>query len=304
MRIRNPVWIYVALIVSFLVLLINEPMSSGQLNRYDISSQDLHQFLVLINMPLIVIWLASLYSLRALQKYVGTITGSPEEPGFKGLARGCQWLVWGLPISAVLTLILAYFTDDRNHFASFATIFSNYAALFLIIIAFSVMSQGARQLIGQTRTASRLPFMNAGKQVFLAVIGVAYSYLIIRNFQNADLVSASNQYALPLWILILSLIIPYLYAWFLGILTVLDIVLLAKHTPGILYRQSLRALAGGLVLVILSLIAVQFLKAWIPGESNSMIFSFIAAYAIYAIGIAGFLLIGEGAKRMQKMEEV
>jgi hypothetical protein len=54
----------------------------------------------------------------------------------------------------------------------------------------------------------------------------------------------------------------------------------------------------------LSLIAVQFLKAWAPGQNLSMTHSFLVAYGIYTFGIAGFLLIGEGAKHMQKMEEV
>jgi hypothetical protein len=107
------------------------------------------------------------------------------------------------------------------------------------------------------------------------------------------------------WLLVLTIIIPYLYAWFIGLLAAFEITVVARQAKGILYRQALRLLAGGVSVVIAGLITIQYVRSVFPsGGKLSLGLVLLLIYLVYLIVAAGFVLITLGANRLKKIEEI
>jgi hypothetical protein len=141
--------------------------------------------------------------------------------------------------------------------------------------------------------------------VFFLVAGVLYCYLIFRHLDLTSLSSASNSYFLPIWLIVVSVIIPYLYAWFSGLLAAYEINLFGNHTDGFLYRRALRLLVAGLTAIILSFIALQYISSVEPSKGHLVLGYRLVLIIIFRIvGGGGFLLLAMGADRLKKIEEV
>lgn len=288
-------WLYAAVVVFFIVLTLTTTSYTGGSNN----------FVFWTHIPLLLIWATAFYSLNKLQAYIVYLQLSPEEAGFKGLAKGCKWLVWGLPLTAILNIGLVRLSEYGDvGLINEARFISTYASLLLLIVAFSYMSKGTSLLMQKYTKKHTHTSVLALKQLILSLLGIGYSYLIISNLDELNLLSSENRYSIPVWALILSLVIPYLYVWFLGILTATDIMRFAHKTPGIIYRKGLHLLASGLILVVLSLMSVQYLKALIPYSGSSQVFPYAATIIVYSLCWAGFMMIAGGARKMQKVEEV
>jgi hypothetical protein len=105
--------------------------------------------------------------------------------------------------------------------------------------------------------------------------------------------------------MVVSVIIPYLYAWFVGLLAAYEIMLFSRHSKGVLYRQSLSLLALGLVVIIASSIALQYMNSIQPRVGHLMLSYHLIITSIFRIiGGGGFVLLAVGANRLKKIEEV
>jgi len=288
----------------FFLLIILLPANHLTMQQYKLSAAQYHTLLFLVELPLVAVWFAAFYGYAKLEQYAAAISDTPEGPAFKQLAIGCKWLAWGLPVPSLLALLLGAIANNHAGFYSATVIIGNYVGLLFPLVAFSFISESGRELIQRAKlnftaaTAKNIQFV-------FVVLGVIYCYLIFRHLDLHSIGASNNQYFLPVWLLVISLIIPYLYAWFIGLLAAYDITLIARQTKGIFYQQALRLLAGGLALVIATLIAVQYIRSVLPRSGHlSVSATFILVYLIYAATAAGFILMAAGAKRLKKIEEV
>jgi hypothetical protein len=302
--IRGAVRFYLLLAAIFVLLLLLIPTSSGEVIRYQVTPANYRLLFFLLEVPLIFIWAVSLYSYLKLKQYAELIADSPESSGYANLARGCQWLTWGLPISAIASILLTTISRDDQSLLPKAIIMSNYISLLFPVLAFTYMSRGSEALLSGHYDLAKQRHKNRLIQIVFIAVGLIYSFLILKNFGASELGSSANQYYLPVWLVVISLIIPYLYAWFLGLLTVFDIISLTKFMPGILYRRAMRLMASGLVIIIGSLMSVQYIHSFVPDSHDSMRRNIIVAYLIYLVIIAGFVLLALGVRKMQRIEEV
>jgi hypothetical protein len=117
--------------------------------------------------------------------------------------------------------------------------------------------------------------------------------------------STANAYHLPVGLIIITLIIPYLYAWFIGLQSIYEIYLYTMTMNGKLYRKKLRLVIIGLVLVIISYVAIQFLSTVMP-RNGALIFDarLIGIIAVRVIEGLGFFTLAIGATQLLKIEEV
>jgi hypothetical protein len=99
--------------------------------------------------------------------------------------------------------------------------------------------------------------------------------------------------------------VPYLYAWFVGLLAAYEIALYNRGVKGVLYRQSLYLLVLGLVMVIFSLVSIQYLNGLSPRIGHLVInYKLPLTTTLKIIGGAGFILIATGAVKLKRIEEV
>lgn len=295
---------YIWLTGLFFLLIITLPANHLTMQQYKLSAVQYHTLLLLVELPLVAVWFAAFYGYAKLEQYATAIRDTPEGPAFQQLANGCKWLAWGLPIPSLLTLLLGAIANNHASFHATTIIIGNYAGLIFPLIAFGFISESGRELIQRAKlnftatTAKNIQFI-------FVVLGVIYCYLIFRHLDLHSIAATNNQYFLPVWLLVLTLIIPYLYAWFIGLLAAYDILLIARTAKGIFYQQALRLLASGLAVVIATLIAVQYIRSVLPRSGHlSVSATFILVYAIYAATAAGFILMAAGANRLKKIEEI
>ncbi len=292
------------LVLIYTVLIFLLPINQDTMQAYHLSSIDYRIITFIIALPAMLSWFAAFVGYVELHQYAHYIRKTTEGEHFNRLATGCAWLAWSLPLPVILALLLNAASGKWPSFHGPAVIISNYVNLLLPLIAFSIIGAASRGLVGD----AKLKFSLASARVIIILFlsaGVLYCYLTFRHFNSTSLASTDNPYFLPLWLMVLTVTIPYLYAWFVGLLAAYEITLFSKHLDGVLYRQALRLLVGGLIAVIISSIALQYINSVQPRVGNLMVDYRLALSTLFRIiGGIGFVLLAMGALRLKKIEEV
>jgi hypothetical protein len=295
---------YCVLAIAYLLLIFLLPVNSHAVHDYHLSAGEYRILLFAVGIPSLIVWLVAFYGYSKLQEYAHSIKKSPESKAFENLATGCAWLAWSLPLPALIGLITGALADIWPHFFPSATIIINYTYLIFPLIGFSIIGRASRELLNQAKiqvsaTSAR------GIMLFFVVGGALYCYLTFRRFDPGSLNATNNPYFLPIWLMLLTVIIPYLYAWFIGLLATYEISTFSQQVRGVLYRQALHLLASGLIAVIAGSIALQYISSIQPPAGHLALnyrLLFIILFRIIT-GI-GFALIAVGAQRLKKIEEV
>ncbi|MDB5184427.1 MAG: hypothetical protein JWN38_235 [Candidatus Saccharibacteria bacterium] len=301
---KRPLLAYVIVTVFYFALVILLPANHRALAAYNISPLQYHTILFLAVVPYIGIWFAAFYGFGKLREYAKIISRSAEGEDFHTLANGIKWLAYGLPATAIISIILNTIADHYHRFHSTAIISNNYINILIPLIAFTYLSRGSRNLT--ERVKIRLDFSGAKLiMAALAILGVLYCYFTFRHFDLQSVGSTNNPYFIPIWLMLLTVAIPYLYSWFIGLLAAYEILLYSRQVQGVIYRQALQFLGLGTVAVIVSLISLQYTSSIVPRTGfislNSIL---ILNYLIRIIEAIGFWLLAVGAKKLKKIEEV
>jgi uncharacterized membrane protein YwzB len=172
------------------------------------------------------------------------------------------------------------------------------------LIGFTILGYSTRRLSKLAKTKIDSKVTNIIGATFI-LLGLIYGYFILRGINLDSIISAENVYFLPIWIIVLSIIIPYLYSWFVGLLAAFEMILFAKHSKGLLYRQALSYVGYGIATVIISSIFVQFLDSVFTLTGDlSINYVFVTAYLAEIILASGFVLIAIGSNKLKRIEEV
>jgi hypothetical protein len=103
----------------------------------------------------------------------------------------------------------------------------------------------------------------------------------------------------------MTLVAPYLYAWFLGFVAAYEIYLYSQKASGIIYRRAWAWLTAGLLTVICTSIAMQYLSTMAERLSHLRLTGIlVAVYILLLVMAAGYILIAVGSKQLRRIEEV
>jgi hypothetical protein len=301
---RHATLSYVTLAAAYVLLIFILPPSHTTMRLYHMTSLQYKTVLLLVSIPSLIVWLAAFMGYIRLRLYADSVSESEDGRHFSRLASGAAWLAWSLPVTALLILVLNGFANRWPAWHPASIIVGNYAVLLPVLIAFTMIGGAARSLLqsAQVRislSATRLIMF------FFAAAGVLYCYLVFRNLDLSSLGASQNPFFLPVWLLVVTLIVPYIYAWLVGVLAAYEITLFSNNAGGLLYRRALRLLAVGLVAVIAGSIALQYIGGVHPGASYLVLDGRLLAVTIFRlISGAGFLLLARGADKLKRIEEV
>lgn len=291
-----------AMLYSALILLL--PVSEITLKVYSLTSAEYHLLLFTIALPSFLAWFAAFIGYARLYDYANSVGSTVEGASYKQLARGCTWLAWALPVPTILTLLLNSASYRYVQFHPTAIIISNFIALIMPLIAFVLIGNAARTL---TATGT-VPFSLAkarGVIALFAIGGLTYVYLTFTHFDLESINATDNPYFLPLWLMLLTIIIPYLYTWFTGLLAAFEVYLFSRNVRGVLYRQALQLLVAGIVTVVISSIALQYINSASPRTGYlALNYKLVVVSLFRIIAGLGFVLVAVGANKLKKIEEV
>ncbi|HSX37182.1 MAG TPA: hypothetical protein VLG13_03680 [Patescibacteria group bacterium] len=271
---------------------------------YHLSTVQYHILLFLIILPVVAIWFVAFYGYTSMRGYSELIRKSGEGGPFKDISTSLAWLAWSLPLTSLVNLIVGAIANSHAGFYNASQIINNYASLLVAIVAFSILGTGSRRLLEREKLRISA---NTTKTLILGfvVIGTIYCYLVFHDLGNKALGSANNPYYLPVWLLMFTVVMPYLYAWFVGLLAAYEIRLLSKHAKGLLYQQALQHFARGVIVIVASSIALQYLLTTSPRSNYASLgYLVLIIYCILVLLAVGYGLLAFGAKKLKKLEEV
>jgi hypothetical protein len=294
----------IVMAVLYLGLIFVLPVNHVTMQHYNLSVIEYRVVTAVIAIPVILVWFAAFWGYAKLREYSAAIAKSKEGPYFAKLGTGCIWLAWSLPLTTISGAILTGFGDRWPNFHPSAIILTNYIALIVPLIAFIIIGLAARDMIGKSRLNFDLPSARLTMVLFLGG-GLLYCFLVFRSLDLTSLTSTHNSYFLPVWLMIVSVIIPYLYAWCIGLLAAYEIMLFSVNVRGLLYRRALLFMVIGLVAVILSSIALQYINSVVP-RTGALVFDYklLLTLVFRVVSGLGFFVLAIGASRLKKIEEV
>ncbi|MDB5171041.1 MAG: hypothetical protein JWO35_735 [Candidatus Saccharibacteria bacterium] len=295
---------YVILAALYTLLIFLLPANTTAMREHMLTPLQYKVLLFAIGLPSLMAWLAAFIGYARLHQYADSIADTSEGPSFKQLAKGSTWLAWSLPIPIILSLLFNAYANGHSDFRPTAIITSNYLNLLFPLTALTIIGFASRALTA----SAQLSFSVARARSIIAafvVAGLAYCYFTFQRFDLSSFGSTDNPYYLPLWLMVITVIIPYLYVWFIGLLSAYEIALFSKNVKGVLYRQALRLLVFGLIAVVVSSIALQYINTVSPRVGYLVLDYKLLLILLFRIltGL-GFVLIAVGANRLKKIEEV
>lgn len=301
----SPVSSYVVLVVTYFALLFLLPASKVAMHNYHLSTTAYHVLLSVVELPLAVMWVAAFYGYTRLRQYANVIAKTPEGAGFLKLTRGFQWLALTLVIPPAISLIANGIANRYTGLHASALIISNYASMIFPLVAFTFMAGGAERLLAKGKWSRSVTYNLRTIYAVYAVLSATYCFMVFRHITSSSLANPDNAYYLPTWLLIGSIVIPYLYIWYTGLTAAYEINILAKNARGVLYRQGLALIARGVMLVIVSLVGSQLLQAIMPRTGHlALNVVLLLIYIVYIVITLGFVLIGLGANRLKRIEDI
>ncbi|PIZ63149.1 hypothetical protein COY17_01230 [Candidatus Saccharibacteria bacterium CG_4_10_14_0_2_um_filter_52_9] len=195
-------------------------------------------------------------------------------PGFVFLALLYTLLIFILPVSH--EAMSAYRLSPIEYRIIFLAV--SLPSLMVWFVAF-MGSDRLRQYaasIGKTSEGSHFAALARGATLLAWSLPLPALIALLANFDLGSLASAKNPYFLPVWLVVVSVIIPYLYAWFVGLLA-----------------------------VIFSSIALQYLNGIRPSPGYlTLDYRLLLTLIFRILGGAGFVMLIIGAGRLKKIEEV
>lgn len=271
------------------------------LQRYHLSRITLDLLALTVAIPYILIWLVALAGYLSFRRYGRSIRHSADGAAVMLLVYGLFWLVLWLPVNTLVGGALNDIAQAHPSVTTLARCLTVYINLAILAISYVLLYLGARKTLGMVRTdlPAKPSMLRAGFYVLYALLAALYIYTIFRH------TSASHPAVsyLPDWVLLLTVIVPRLILWFLGVQAIGDIYLYARFVSGSLYRAAFRYLAIGLSGVTMALILLAYFTTLEEGHPYSLGRLLGILYVLLIIAAAGFVTIMVGTAKLRRIEE-
>lgn len=291
----------------YTLILFVTPVDRATLTKYHLSLTQVRVLDLTIVFSVYLIWGAAIYGFSMFQAYSQTIKKDADGRALRKIVDGIMILAIGSPIISIVTSGLNYYTIKHLQDVPRQVIISNYLTMAITISALSFVFLGARQLCGLTRKRY-YPSGHVIYNLIFIALSALFTYLFLNHLPSANNVpltaTSHGAYYTPTWVLIPTLVIPYLMSWYLGFLAVYMLRFYRDNIEGTIYRQALSYLAFGITTVVLISIGEQVLAVFTGQLQNlSTAPLLVLIYLLLAIIAAGYILIAIGAKRLATIEK-
>lgn len=295
----SPYLWYSVLIAIYLILSMTLPVSQRILGNMHVNLSQYHIFMFFVLVPYCLIWLAAFYAYIQMKAYAKLLGSAPEASAFTHIGKGLGVIAWGLAVVAIISTILGGLAVNHTKLTGTVIVIENYIALLVQLFAFTIIGNGSSRLSKLTKNKLGPLTIRLFALTFIT-FSVLYTWFTFQEYKLDN-----NPYYLPLPMIILTLIIPYLYAWFLGLFASLQMAGYAQRVKGLLYKRALNLVAIGIVTVIISSTLIQYLMIIFASRDDLSALSVtLVIYVFLVLEAAGFVSISVGAKRLKRIEEI
>jgi hypothetical protein len=304
---KGSIYVYIYVVVFFLLAiayllesLLPKP-DQQVLTHYHLTQSGYRWLIDPLVIILTIIWLVSLYGSIRVKSYAGLIKNTRDGRGFNHISNGLMVLTISLPIVSNASYVLNHVATRHTRLQPTMTIIVNYIALGLMALAMTYIFIGGHKLYrlipGRIKQLPQMAWMGT-----FIIASSLYGYFIVS--QPAHNPLAKKVYFLPDWLLVLTIAVPYIFSWYLGIRGAYNLYLYRRNIKGSLYRSSLSYIAIGIAIVVLGSVITRIIYSISPAITNLRITPvLVIIYALLVVIAAGYILIAIGAKKLRKIEE-
>lgn len=248
--------------------------------------------------PYIIIWYTGFYTFAKLREYSKPLKHTKDGVGFHTITAGMGVLAFGLVVPTIIALVLNNIAVHHPAFKAPATITNNYLGLFPGLLAFLLLYNGALKLVSTIREKTRKLDLRRHAPWFL-LLAATFTYLTLQNRYRF------HSYYLPVWLLVTTIIVPYVYGWMVGLLSAYELRTYAQSVKGLLYQKAIKQFASGIAVAIVASIAIQFVNITIAQRfSHSLGAILLIDYLLLIIVGVGLILMALGTKKLKRLEEI
>lgn len=282
------------------------PPDASSLAKFRISTTQAKFLALTFAIPVAVIWMIGSYVYAKFRDYVSSISKDKDGRAFSTISIGLLFLCLWLPISTIFSNISNYVYRMHSSWTIPLVIVNNYLNLLIVLAALALIYKGSSEMISleQNRKASLSRYL-----IFIPFILISELFVFLslnnpaRQFPTPDVHVAG--YYLPDWLLVGTIIIPYILAFYYGFFAVLNLYIYRRKVRGVIYKDSLDNFAKGLLCIVSSIILIRYLASLSTAFSNSTVKTILLIiYLLLAILLLGFILFARSVKKLEKIEKV
>ncbi|HYF04726.1 MAG TPA: hypothetical protein VEA59_00995 [Patescibacteria group bacterium] len=273
-------------------------------SRYGLTPTQINFVRGTIVLPYLFIWLTLLTAIIRFRNYTTLVANSLEGEGFKRMTR-VLWLLLGvLILPPFINLISTYAPQLRK----FVVITSQYTSIVLYFLAFWQLYVASGHFLNTLHT--RINYAKKWKPIVVSGMIVLTTFYVRLLFLNPYRTTSADPrilptYFLPDWLIVLTILLPYIAIWLYGFLGVANILDYSKNVSGNIYRKAFNRIAVGFGIITLLLITLQLLSQVGAFQGRATItVVLILVYIILLIIAFQYLFIAKGAKLLTDIEKV
>lgn len=245
-----------------------------------------------------VVWFFAYLGYARLAVYADELKETAEGKALSNIAAAIGLLALSLAVPNIIWRGIETFALPGANVDVIYRLLSTYVGIALTLAGFILLSKGLRNLFRHAEVKGSVYRPQGPLAAAFVLIGAGFVYFMIHSF---------DQYNPPfsLLVLLLTIIVPYCLAWFLGGLCLNSLRLYMGEVPGLIYRPMFRWLGLGLVILIVTQIAVQCVEgsfAYALNLPSSVAVAIILVLS--ALQALSFALIALGAKQLSRIEMV
>lgn len=296
---------YILLALFYLLQSVFASVDRASTAQYHISVLNVRLLGLAIGIPYVIIWMIALTGCLRLKSYADAIKNEKDGQAFLRIAYGLFLLVIWLPIQAILGIIANVIYRFHPQYSALITRAENYVELIILFLGFYLVYVGSQKLLS---FISRLQ-LTANLSIVLLYIAfsVIYTFLVFhdpaRTVPTGSVKHAT--YYLHDWLIAVTIVIPRLVYWFLGIQAAYNIYLFEKKVKGRIYKDGLHTLAIGILGIIFSTVLLRCLQSVTTTLVKfSLEWLLILIYILLIVMCVAYVYLAKGSRKLQKLEEI
>jgi hypothetical protein len=289
----------VACWVLYATLTLLAPTTAGAVYKLNFFQLSLLRLTFIL--PVHLIWLLAAVGATTLKQYAVMIREGREAAAINLIASGLLWTLAYLVTNSVLSAIVPFYINSAGYDA--LIVFRDHLAPLMSVVAFWMIFAGSQQL----KSVVHFDTWGGPTMWIISAFGLV-SFLLVLEFAMAPTVAQSQADLSSMslvnhTVLIYTMILPYIIAWFLGVLACINIAKYSQKVGGVIYRQALRDMVIGIWLVIILAVSIQlltFASKFVLGLAIMPLL--VIVYLLLFIYGAGFMYIRSGARKLISIE--
>jgi|GEM_PF-2681682 len=303
---RNPylTLVFFGLATTYVLATVLPSPDAGTLKKYDITAAQLRILLATIVVPYIIIWTLSLIAYLRFQAYSQNIRQDKDGKAWHEVTKGILWIALSLPIFSTVNTVSALLYRHTPSLTSHLIRFDVYLAMVVMAVGIWYIYKGSGKLLS---IVHKYRFQTSlGLVLGFIAFAVIYTFLTLNDPARSvpsGVIERATYYE-PDWAILLTITIPRLLMWFLGIQALYNITVYFTKTKGKLYKSALVNLTQGLGIILGATITLRVLQTLTSVLAVSGIGLLLIIIYLLLIGLGvGYFLIDRGARKLEILEK-